>query len=158
MIGLRASFVLLGKTVAALYESPVGTFIIHMEIAMKRFPHTMTLVACIGLASIASSALADQNLARPQQADQRSITLHFGDLNPSRPADAAELLGRVRVAARNACIRNDESRQIFLGPDREACMAASYANAVAAINARRNVDLEAIAARAGDSTNLSAAR
>lgn len=158
MAGSRASFVLLGKTVAASYESPVGTFIIHMEIAMKQFLNTMTLAACIGLASVTTSALAEPNLAQPRQVDQRSITLHFGDLNPAHPADASELLGRVRVAARNACIRNDETRQIFLGPDRKACMATSYANAVAAINARRNVDLEAVAARADDSTNLSAAR
>jgi UrcA family protein len=158
MTGLHVSFVLSGKTVAVRYESPVGTFITHMEIFMKQFLNTMTLAACVGLASFATSALASSNPALPEHTNQRSVTLHFGDLDPALPADAAELLARVRIAARNACIRNDESRQIFLGPDRKACMAASYANAVSAINAKRAVDLEATAGRYDSATNLSAAR
>ena len=125
---------------------------------MKQILKTMTLATLVGLVSFANSALAGGTAFPPNRTDERSITLHYGDLNPARPADAAELLGRVRIAARNACIRNDESRQIFLGRDRQACMAASYAKAVAAINAKRKVNLEALAARHEASTNLSAAR
>jgi UrcA family protein len=132
-----------------------------MELFMtivKKTLNTMTLAALVGLASFANSALASDGLARPAEVDHRSLTVHFGDLNPALPADAAELLARVRVAARGACIRNDESRQIFLGPDRKACIATSYANAVAAIDAKRNVNLEAVAARHDADTNLNAAR
>jgi UrcA family protein len=125
---------------------------------MKQILNTMTLAALVGLASFANSALAGDVATQPAEVDSKSLTLHFGDLNPAFPADASELLARLRIVARNACIRNDESRQIFLGPDRKACMAASYANAVAAINAKRNVDLEAVAARHDGDTNLNAAR
>jgi UrcA family protein len=129
-----------------------------MEIFMKQILNTMTLAALVGLASFANSALASDVSALPAEVDSKSLTVHFGDLNPALPADASELLARVRVAARNACIRNGDSRQIFLGPDRKACVAESYSHAVAAINAKRNVDLEAIAARHDVDTNLNAAR
>lgn len=125
---------------------------------MKQILNTMTLAALVGLASFANSALAGDAAAAPVQVDQRTVTVHFGDLNPAFPADASELLGRVKLAARNACIRNVDRNQIFLGPDRKACMATSYANAVAAINAKRDVDLEAVAARHDADTNLNAAR
>lgn len=125
---------------------------------MKQILNTMTLAALVGLASFANSALASDTAALPAQVDQKSVTVHFGDLNPALPGDATELLARLRLAARNACNRNAESRQIFLGPDRKACLAQSYANAVAAINAKRNVDLEAIAALHDADVNLNAAR
>ncbi len=122
---------------------------------MKQILNTMTLATLLGLGSIANSALAGENPTHPLT-DEQSVTLHFGDLNPALPADAAELLTRLSMAARRACIRNDESRQIFPAPDRKACMAASYANAVADVNAKRNVDLEAVAARHDEDTNLRA--
>ena len=125
---------------------------------MKQILNTMTLAALVGLASFANSALASDTAALPAQVDQKSVTVHFGDLNPAFPADASELLARVRLAARNACLRNVDRHQIFLGPDRKACIATSYANAVTAINAKRDVDIEAVAARHDADTNLNAAR
>jgi UrcA family protein len=125
---------------------------------MKQILNTMTLAAVLGLASLANSALASDSSAANAEYDLRNIKVHFGDLNPALPADASELLARVKLAARNACLRNVDRRQIFLGPDRKACMASSYANAVAAINAKRNLDLEAVAALHDTSTNLNAAR
>ncbi|MGV3592504.1 MAG: UrcA family protein [Gammaproteobacteria bacterium] len=110
----------------------------------------MTFAAFAGLASLASlasaSSITEQMMAQ-HLTNQRTITVHFGDLDPRKPADAAELVARVKLAARNACLRNDEQRQIFLSRDREACMAQSYASAIAGINAKRNVDLEALALR-----------
>ncbi len=123
---------------------------------MKQILNTMTLTALVGLASFANSAVAGESAAQPSLTDARSVAVHFGDLNPAVPADASALVTRVRVAARNACIRNDEERQIFLGPDRKACMAAAYANAIASINAKRHVDLEAVAARHDGDANLNA--
>jgi len=125
---------------------------------MKQILNTMTLAALAGLVTFANSALADAELARQQRIDERSFTVHFGDLNPSVPADADALLARVRLAVRNACIRNDEYRQIFLSDDRQACEAQSYASAIARINAKRKVDLEAVAARHDEGRNLNAAR
>jgi UrcA family protein len=122
---------------------------------MKQILNTMTLAALLGLGSLANSALAGENPVHPLT-DERSVTLHFGDLNPALPADAAELLDRLSIAARTACIRNDEWRQIFPGPNRKACIAASYAQAVASVNAKRKVDLEAVAARHDEDTNLRA--
>jgi UrcA family protein len=125
---------------------------------MKQILNTMTLAALAGLASFANSALASERLHPETLTDTRSITVHFGDLNPALPADASALLDRVRLAARNACLRNDESRQIFLADDREACVAEAYAKAIAAINAKRKVDVETVAARHDGDQNLNAAR
>lgn len=133
---------------------------------MKQFLNTMTFAAFAGLASLASFAVASpttEQMLAEHLTDQRTITVHFGDLNPRTPADAAALVARVKLAARNACLRNDEQRQIFLGPDRKACIAQSYASAIAAINAKRNVDLEAVALRHDglsreERRNLNAAR
>lgn len=119
---------------------------------------TMTLATLAGLASYTTSAQAGEHLHPEKITDERSLTVHFGDLNPAVPADASELLARVRLAARNACLRNDESRQIFLGDDRKRCMAHSYANAIAGINAKRNVDVEAMAARHDVDRKLNASR
>jgi UrcA family protein len=132
-----------------------------MELYMKQILITKTLAALIGLASFASftqAASAGAHVMPETITDERAITVRFGDLNPGLPADASELLARVRVAARDACLRNDESRQIFLNDDREACMAAAYANAITAINAKRKVNLEAVAARHDEDQNLNAAR
>jgi UrcA family protein len=125
---------------------------------MKQILNTMTLAALAGLASFANSALASDIALVAAEVDQKTVTVHFGDLNPAFPADASELLARVRLAAHNACVRNVDRNQIFLGPDRKACIATSYANAVAAINAKRDVDIEAVAARHDSDTNLNAAR
>ena len=70
-----------------------------------------------------------------------------GAPTPPVPAEARELLSMVKIAVRRACMRNDDARQIFLGPDRNACLSESYAKAVARINAKRKVDVEAVAAR-----------
>ena len=117
---------------------------------MKQILNTMTFVAFAGLASLASLASAssttEQMLAQ-HLTHQRTITVHFGDLDPRTPADAAALVARVKLAARNACLRNDEQRQIFLSRDRKHCIAQGYASAIAGINAKRNVDIEAIALR-----------
>lgn len=125
---------------------------------MKPFLNTMTLAALAGLACLANSALAAQHLLPETITDERALTVHFGDLDPAVPADASALVARVRLAARNACIRNDEGRQIFLSHDRKACVAQSYAAAIAGINAKRNVDLEATAARHDAQRKLNAAR
>jgi UrcA family protein len=127
---------------------------------MKQILNTMTLAAFVGLASFANfanSAVAGDLEAKLVPTDVKSVVLRFSDLNPAQPADAARLLNRVKIAARKACIRNDEGRQIFLGADIKACIADSYANTVAAINAKRNLNLEAVAARHDDASNLSAA-
>lgn len=158
MVTLTASFVLRGKAVAVWYASTVGTFIFQMELYMKRILHTMTLAALAGLASFANSALAGNTAGVPDGFDQKAIAVHYGDLNPALPADATELLARVKRAVEDACFRNVDRKQIFLGPDRRACMTTSYANAVATINARRNVDLEALAALHEADANLNAAR
>jgi UrcA family protein len=118
-----------------------------MEMVMKQILNTMTLAALVGLAALTNSALAGEQQVPHAIADEKAVVLHFGDLNPAVPADASELLARLRLVARNACIRNDEWRQIFLADGRKACIDASYARAVAGINAKRNVDLEAVAAR-----------
>jgi UrcA family protein len=131
-----------------------------MELYMKHLI-TKTLAALVGLASFASfapSALAGSHLVPETITDERAITVRIGDLNPGLPADASEILTRVRDAARHACLRNDEDPQIFLNHDRKLCVSQSYTNAVATINARRNVDLEATAARHDAKTNLNAAR
>lgn len=120
---------------------------------MKQILNTMTFAAFAGLASLASlasaSATTEQMMAQ-HLTNQRTITVHFGDLDPRTPGDAAELVARVKLAARNACLRNDEQRQIFLSRDRKDCIAQSYASAIAGINAKRNVDLEALALRHGE--------
>lgn len=133
---------------------------------MKPFLNTMTFAAFAGLASLASFAVASpttEQMLAEHLTDQRIITVHFGDLNPQTPADAAALVARVKLAARNACLRNDEQRQIFLNADRKACIAQSYASAIDAINAKRNVDIEAVALRheglsREERRNLNAAR
>lgn len=128
---------------------------------MKQIFNTMTFAAFAGLASLASFASASpgtEQLVAQHLTDQRSITVHFGDLDPRTPADARELVARVKLAARNACLRNDEQRQIFLSADRKACIARGYASAIAGINAKRKVDIEAVALRGDDSRNFSAAR
>lgn len=124
---------------------------------MKQILNTMTLAALVGLATFANSAAAGTT-APFNEMDQRSVTLHFGNLNPALPADASELLHRLRLSARKACVRNVDARQIFLSPDHKACIAAAYSNAVATINAGRKVDLEALAARHDADANLNAAR
>jgi UrcA family protein len=128
---------------------------------MKQILITKTLAALIGLASFASfaqAAPAGAHVMPETITDERSITVRFGDLNPGLPADASELLARVRVAARDACLRNDEDPKLFLEHDLKTCISQSYANAVATINARRNVNLEATAARHESNQNLNAAR
>lgn len=133
---------------------------------MKPVLTTMTFAALAGLASLASFAVASpatDQLLEQHLRDTRSLVVHFGDLDPRSPADASELVARVKLAARNACLRNDETRQIFLSGDRKACIAQSYASAIAGINAKRNVDIEAVAAsrdamRGDEQQNLNAAR
>jgi UrcA family protein len=126
---------------------------------MKPFPN-MTFATLAGLASLTTFVHASPGSALLDQAvtDQRSITVHFGDLDPHSPADASALVARVKRGSRNACLRDDEQRQIFLGHDRKHCIAHSYASAIAGINAKRNVDIEAVAARHEATANLNAAR
>lgn len=128
---------------------------------MKQILNTMTLAAFAGFASLAAFATASPTTERMMErhlTDQRTITVHFGDLDPHAPADAAELVARIRLAARNACLRNDEQRQIFPARDRRACIAQSYASAIAGINAKRNVDIEALARKQDDTRIYNAAR
>lgn len=123
---------------------------------MKQILNTLTLTALIGLASFTNSAVADVQAPHPLT-DEKSVVLHVGDLDPAVPAEASQLLGMVKVAVRRACMRNDETRAIFHGRDRATCTAESYAKAVATINARARVDLEAVAARHQEQVDIAAA-
>jgi UrcA family protein len=127
---------------------------------MKPVLNTMTFATLAGFASFATfiHASPDSELLEHYLTDERTITVHFGDLDPRSPADASALVARVKLGSRNACLRNDEQRQIFLGRDRKDCIAQSYASAIAGINAKRNVDIEAVAARHDATRNLNAAR
>jgi UrcA family protein len=125
---------------------------------MKQILNTMTLAALAGLASFTTFAGTAVAGTPEATVDERSRVVHFGDLDPALPADAATLLKRLDVAARRTCIRNDEGRQIFLSVEHKACIANGYADAIARINAKRNIDLQAIAARHEQGRNLNAAR
>lgn len=76
------------------------------------------------------------------------MVVRFHDLDPGQPAEARELLQRVRSSAKSMCRRNDGIRDLNAQRDREACMREGYADAVAYINRMHGVDLEAVASRA----------
>ena len=118
---------------------------------------TMTLATLLGLGLLANFANAGESKDPANRIDHKSVLVHFGDLDPAVPADASILLERVRHAVDTACSRNDETRQIFLADDRAECIAEGYAKAIAGINRKRHIDLEAIAAADQAGANLEAA-
>jgi UrcA family protein len=108
----------------------------------------MVLAALISSALLVGTTLAQDKPYPHSRYDQKSILVDFDDLNPTLPADARILLGRIAHGVSTACFRSDDTRYLFLAEDRAACRKAQYAAALNRINRAWSVDLEALAASA----------
>ena len=61
------------------------------------------------------------------------VTVHFADLNVSRPEGAAALYSRIRSAAKQVCWR-EQTRSIDATRQLDACIAAAITEAVNTVN------------------------
>jgi UrcA family protein len=85
--------------------------------------------ALMGIATLVAVATANLAAASPEADGPRSIVVHYADLDPSRPADARRLYGRIKRAARTVC---DNSPHSDLQPLREykECLRQAVTEAV----------------------------
>jgi UrcA family protein len=80
--------------------------------------------------------------------DEVIAVVSFADLDLASPTDAHTLLDRVHKTARKVCLRSNAGTSLEAMKDRRTCMTESYARGVAAINAKKSIDVEALAAQA----------
>lgn len=113
---------------------------------------TIALLATIGSAS---AAFADADSA--ENFVIKTANVSYADLDLTTPTDAAALLERIEKTAMKVCRRLDGGSPMDRLLATQECFKASYSNGVTAINARKNVDIEAVAARATTSRDVVAA-
>jgi len=120
---------------------------------------TLTSLAVITFTSVlfgaSASVLAEGNQAGNY--DVQTKVVKFGDLDLVNPGDAQVLLQRLQSAAKNTCKRSDWSTDRF-GSDRARCQKAGYKDAVAQIDNRYNINIEAIAGMTPQGDSLAATR
>jgi UrcA family protein len=87
----------------------------------------------------------------------KTATVSFADLDLANPEDAATLLERIEKTSMKVCRAHDG----LVGTEKliaaRHCFTDSYKNGVAAINSKKNLDIEAVAARATSSRDVVAA-
>jgi UrcA family protein len=123
---------------------------------MKNFPGSLTLVTLAGI--LATGACLAQSEEHPRyRFDEKTLDVSLADLNPANPADAQTLLYRLNSTVRKACSRSNESNRLEAMRDRQHCVDQSYANALAGINAKLGLDVEAVAATYDRTRGIAAA-
>jgi UrcA family protein len=124
---------------------------------MKSFNRIVTAAAlAVVFAGTVATAQAEDLSARFRY-DEKHAVIQFENLSLSNPAYAEAVVSRIKSEARKVCKRDDRSNRMAEIRERAACIEATYAETVAAINANHGVDLEAIAATNSQVRDLAAA-
>ena len=114
-----------------------------------------TAIALLIVTGITTVVHADELVSDPFQiVDVKTATINFADLDLNNPADAQTLLDRINKTTRIVCQRIDTGTGLEEMKATRLCFADSYKNGIVAINSKKNVDIEAIAARARESREV----
>lgn len=123
--------------------------------------NTLSRIGLVALAATLVGVSAPGAAVEPQTQSVvvKTRNVRFDDLNLTRPVDAKTLLNRIRSATYAVCRRSGElEMHVVDAADRKRCMDATYRVAVAQVDDRLDLDIEAIAARISAEQNLEARR
>lgn len=111
----------------------------------------------IAMLAVAGSTVVFADEAAGNSLDAFSIktaTVSYADLDLTAPSDAATLLDRIEKTAMKVCRRYDGGTGTERLMAARLCFRDSYANGITAINSKKNLDIEALAARATTSRDV----
>ena len=115
-------------------------------------------IALFIVSGTTSAALAEKVTLNPfETLEVKTAMVSFADLDLANPADASAMLDRIDSTARKVCRGAGSGNAIQEMKEERLCIAESYKSGIVAINAKKNVDIEAIAASAATGLEVVAA-
>ena len=104
-------------------------------------------IALFIVSGTTSAAFAEKVPLNPfETLEVKTAMVSFADLDLANPADASIMLDRIDSTARKVCRGSKSAFAIQEMKEERLCIAESYKSGIVAINAKKNVDIEAIAA------------
>ena len=115
-------------------------------------------IALFIVSGTTSAAFAEKVTLNPfETIDVKTAMVSFADLDLANPADASAMLDRIDSTVRKVCRGASSGNAIQEMKEERLCFAESYKSGVVAINVKKNVDIEAIAASAATGLEVVAA-